>query len=87
MDLVARFGGDEFVLLLPETRPATAQQIAERVRACVEKLVFSNGTRVTVSIGLASMPEQGATAEALIEAADQQMYDAKHVGGNRVGAA
>ncbi len=84
MDLVARFGGDEFVLLLPDARPATALQVAERVRAHVETLVLPKPTRVTVSIGLANMPEDGITAEALIDIADRRMYEAKRVGGNCV---
>ena len=86
MDLVARFGGDEFVLLLPGTNTAAACQIAERVRASVERLAFPRVPRITVSIGLASMPEHGSTAEALVEVADQHMYEAKRAGGNCLGA-
>jgi len=87
MDLVARFGGDEFVVLLPDAGAAIACQVAERVRAQVEGLRFLRTTQVTVSLGQASMPEDGATAESLIEMADQRMYEAKRRGGNQVGAA
>jgi len=86
MDLVARFGGDEFVILLPDADAARAHQVAERVRVQVERLALPRATGVTVSIGLASMPEHGTTAEALVEAADQRMYVAKRAGGNCLGA-
>ncbi|HKV45851.1 MAG TPA: MASE1 domain-containing protein [bacterium] len=84
MDLPARFGGDELVLLLPDVAKKAAVQIAERVRHYVEEIPIGGGTRLTVSVGLASLPEDGETAKALIEAADHAMYEAKHGGGNRV---
>ncbi|HKV44424.1 MAG TPA: diguanylate cyclase [bacterium] len=87
MDLVARSGGDEFVLLLPDLPKRSAVQIAERVRRHVEEIFVSGGPRLTVSVGLASMPEDGETANALMEAADRAMYTVKHSGGNRVSVA
>jgi len=87
MDLVARFGGDEFVLLLPDVPKEAAIQIAERVRRHVEEMLVSGGPSLTVSVGLASMPEDGQTANALMEAADRAMYTVKHIGGNRVSVA
>ena len=80
-------GGDEFVLLLPDTDRKAAVQIAERLRRHVEEIAVPGSTRLTVSVGLASMPADGDTAQALMEAADRAMYKAKHVGGNRVNVA
>lgn len=89
MDLASRFGGDEFVLLLPNATKTAAVQIAERVRRHVEEipLVESLPLRLSVSVGLAGTPDDGETAKALIQAADQAMYEAKRVGGNRVNVA
>ena len=86
-DLAARFGGDEFMLLLPTATKAAAVQIAERIRHHVQEIPGPNGVRLTVSIGLASMPEDGRTASALVEAADRAMYEAKYIGGNCVNIA
>lgn len=83
-DLSARFGGDEFVLLLPDVPKRTAAQVAERIRSYVAEIVLHDEARLTVSIGVATMPEDGETAEAVVEGADRAAYDAKHAGGNRV---
>jgi len=83
-DLVARVGGDEFVLLLADTPKAAAAQIAERVRHHVEKIPVLGAPPLTVSVGLASLPEDGGNAEALMDAADRAMYRVKHAGGNGV---
>ncbi len=86
-DLIARYGGEEFAVVLPETTKAEAIQVAERMRGAVEAKL--NGTEqwkqtITVSIGVATFPEDGTTGEALLEAADQAMYLAKRSGRNRV---
>ncbi len=88
-DNVARYGGDEFVMSLPETPMEGAIIRAERIRSAVETWPFAGeervpGSRVTVSIGIASFPEDATTREELIEAADQAMLLAKRRGGNRV---
>lgn len=85
MDLAARSGGDEFVILLPYTSKRAAARIAERARRRIEGLVLQDGIRLTASLGVASIPDDGATAAALFDAADQAMYEVKHAGGNRVG--
>jgi len=82
-DLAARWGGDEFMVLAPETRRSDAQELAERIRASV---ALSSPVGVTVSIGVATA--DGATttttAEDLEAAADAAVYEAKRHGGNRV---
>ena len=80
-DFVARFGGDEFVLMLPETGAKAALQMAERVRTHISSHRFSGGVgasiHLTASFGVASFPEHAAEAEKLIELADAAMYEAK----------
>ena len=86
-DLLARYGGEEFAVLLPETSKSVANQVAERMRAAVESQVNDGDRwtqRVTVSVGVASQPEDGKTAEQLLVAADQALYTAKRLGRNRV---
>jgi diguanylate cyclase (GGDEF)-like protein len=81
-DEAARWGGDEFMVLAPETRKAEALDLAERIRAAVES---NSSTGVTASIGVATLEAgQPASAEALEAAADAAVYEAKRRGGNRV---
>jgi diguanylate cyclase (GGDEF)-like protein len=86
-DLIARYGGEEFTVLLPESTKSEALQVAERMRAAVEAL-SNEGTawklKVTVSLGVATYPEDGETGQGVLEAADQAMYLAKRQGRNRV---
>ncbi|MFZ3017116.1 MAG: sensor domain-containing diguanylate cyclase [Gallionella sp.] len=93
-DTLARFGGEEFVVLLPHTDMHPARQIAERIRCCIaaKELHAPNGEPInlTISIGLSLLPVDSHTAknQALIErmlaAADKALYRAKHEGRNRV---
>ncbi|MBI4276906.1 MAG: GAF domain-containing protein [Armatimonadetes bacterium] len=89
-DIVARYGGDEFVIVLPHTDQAEAMELAERLRRTVSGTTFLLGEQrvanVTLSAGVASFPDHGITADALIDAADQAMYRVKRSGGNRVAA-
>jgi two-component system, cell cycle response regulator len=89
VDIVARFGGDEFVLVLPETTQEGAVIFAERLRRLIGEQDFSAtgaGLYVTVSVGVAAMgPAQSETAEGLIARADTAMYEAKGGGRNQVG--
>ena len=86
VDLVARYGGEEFVVVLPETDRAgaehTADRICERVRA---RPLHASGVelRVTVSVGVAVLPDDGTTPSALIRAADDALYAAKAAGRDR----
>jgi diguanylate cyclase (GGDEF)-like protein len=79
-DLLARYGGEEFLAVLPGADAAVALEVAERMRADVERAQLG----ATVSIGVASWPARAGSARALIEAADQALYDAKNMGRNRV---
>ena len=87
-DRVCRYGGEEISVIMPETGVQTAIQTAERVRAAVEQVVFKDDSgqeiRVTASIGVAALPEQAATLQELVNAADTALYAAKEGGRNRV---
>jgi diguanylate cyclase (GGDEF)-like protein len=83
IDVAARFGGEEFSILLPQTTIEEAGTIAERVRARIEKTNFPN-RKVTVSIGIASCSMAVNTAEDLISLADKALYEAKRKGRNNV---
>ena len=81
VDFVCRLGGDEFVILLPNITDGEAAAIARRIIARVsEPFEFAAAARVGVSIGLASAPRDGGTADELLSAADRAMYDAKRSG-------
>jgi two-component system, cell cycle response regulator len=83
-DLVARMGGDEFVVVMPETDLDAALQIAERLRGRIGDTPVE-GTTVTVSIGIsASGPDGEGELEATLQRADAVLYEAKRTGGNRV---
>jgi diguanylate cyclase (GGDEF)-like protein len=82
-DVAARFGGDEFCVLLPETDQAGALRVADRIREDVERSGNGAGLQLTVSIGVASA-QKGATAEDLIALADRAAYRAKSSGRNAV---
>ena len=86
-DTVARWGGEEFVIALPDTTPDEAADVAERIRSAVERtpVCAANGEQIqmTVSIGVASRM-QGELQHALIDRADCAMYAAKTGGRNRI---
>lgn len=87
-DMIARYGGEEFAVLLPETTKSEAMQVAERMRIAVETRINDGSTpwptKVTVSIGVGTFPEDGKSGEQVLVAADQAMYVAKRQGRNRV---
>jgi diguanylate cyclase (GGDEF)-like protein len=82
VDCVARYGGEEFVVLMPDTPPAEALELAEHIRARVAAKKFT-GRKMTLSIGVASFPEDADNAEALISIADEALYQAKREGRDR----
>jgi two-component system cell cycle response regulator len=87
VDVVARFGGEEFVVLLPETNSTESRNFAERVLKRVAAYEFGEPGRpvhVTISIGLASFPDERITdGRSLLELADNHLYRAKSEGRNR----
>lgn len=91
VDTLARYGGDEFTIVLVDTAHDAAMRIAERIRRTVEEQVFEVGRearlRLTISIGVATCPDHGDRRELLLDAADKAMYRAKSEGRNRVSSA
>jgi two-component system, cell cycle response regulator len=91
-DLACRFGGEEFVVVMPDTLPETAASVAERLRHVVESEPFTlkqAGIKlgITASLGISSTVWGAESAEALLKQADRALYEAKHGGRNRVVAA
>jgi len=87
IDIAARYGGDEFVVLLPETEPTGAYILAEKIRQDVAELSVSAGgaeIRTSMSIGAVAYPDDGLTVDNLLISADRAMYISKHRGKNRV---
>jgi diguanylate cyclase (GGDEF)-like protein len=85
INVICRYGGDEFAILLVETPKAGAQIYADRIRHVLATHEFPHGRRVSASFGIACLPEDvAAAAEDLIRAADEALYAAKRAGKNRV---
>jgi diguanylate cyclase (GGDEF)-like protein len=87
IDVAARYGGDEFVALLPETDTTGAYVVAEKIRQMVSQLRVEAGVNriaTSLSIGVVSYPVDGQTADELMIAADEAMYSSKRLGKNRV---
>ena len=88
VDIVGRWGGDEFAILLPETPSAIAHQVAERLRGAIESTVVDlemySPLHFSVSIGCASRNAKDDNLDTLLNLADKALYDAKRTGRNRV---
>jgi HD-GYP domain-containing protein (c-di-GMP phosphodiesterase class II) len=82
--VVARYGGDEFVVLMPETGVEQAQILSERLRLWIASDTTMNDRQITASFGVSTFPMHGATAEDILHVADMGMYHSKRTGGNRV---
>ncbi|NWF52695.1 MAG: sensor domain-containing diguanylate cyclase [Nitrospirae bacterium] len=82
VDIVVRYGGDEFVIILPHTPPVAAAQVAERIRKAVERNVFLKNEgyqiKITASFGVASCPENAKSKDELLRLADEAMYKVKY---------
>jgi len=87
-DILGRYGGDEFMIILPETSLAGAQSLAEKIRAAVERLELAvpgnKRTALTLSMGVASCCMPGDDLDALVSLADAALYTSKEAGRNRV---
>ena len=88
-ELAARFGGEEFIILMPETEPTAAASAAGRMREIVEAADFKindkgDTIKRTVSIGVANLHPDGDSAESLLKRADEALYEAKNSGRNKV---
>ncbi len=83
-DLVARYGGDEFVVLMPETTVEQAYLLGDKLRQWLANDPLLREKRITSSVGIATYPQHATTPQELIQIADASMYLAKHQGGNVV---
>lgn len=83
LDMPFRYGGEEFTIILPETRLDDAYNVAERIRKRVEGKMSSKVMPLTISVGVASWPADGVTKEEIIASADAALYRAKQTGRNR----
>ena len=86
-DILARYGGDEFVIFLPETSSEQAKEVADRVCEAVAAIKFMiqhQSMAISVSIGMASYPQDSSTVDDILELADRALYASKQAGRNRV---
>jgi diguanylate cyclase (GGDEF)-like protein/putative nucleotidyltransferase with HDIG domain len=86
-DVVSRYGGDEFVILMPETNMEHARQLASKLRGWVSADPLLREKNISASFGIACYPLHGSTPQELIQVADASMYLSKHQGGNAVSTA
>lgn len=82
-DKVGRWGGEEFVVLCPETKPEGAESLANKIREKIESTTFNDFGKQTASFGIACY-QQGSTLDSMISHADEALYTAKNSGRNRV---
>ena len=82
-DSIGRYGGEEFLILLPETCISAAKELAERIRLAVAEAKIRNATQITCSIGVATL-NKGESILNLIQRADERTYKAKELGRNQV---
>jgi diguanylate cyclase (GGDEF)-like protein/putative nucleotidyltransferase with HDIG domain len=86
-DVVARYGGDEFVILMPETTMEQARQLSSKLRGWISADPLLREKNISASFGIASYPLHGSSPQELIQVADASMYLSKHQGGNTVSTA
>lgn len=83
-DIVARYGGDEFAVVLKESDKENSVKVAERIREAFANAFMQNKVRVTASLGVASFPEDASSMAEFLEAADKALYQSKNTGRNKV---
>ncbi len=83
-DILTRYGGDEFVVVLPETDKTEAFRLADRLKKMIEVHQFSNGAKLTSCVGMATFPQDAQEAGSLIDKVDQALYRAKGKGDNTI---
>ncbi len=86
-DVVARYGGEEYSVILVNTNKEDCMKTVERIRENVENHIYTNNEvneRMTISIGMAQFPEDSEKARGLIRYADERMYEVKKIGGNKI---
>jgi diguanylate cyclase (GGDEF)-like protein/PAS domain S-box-containing protein len=89
IDFAARYGGEEFVIICPETSTKDASNLANRLRKNIEEFPFPNREKqplgkVSISVGIATFPENGASEQEITQKADEAVYYSKHHGRNRI---
>jgi diguanylate cyclase (GGDEF)-like protein len=84
VDTAARFGGDEFVIILPQANTEGAMMVAERLRKRIEQTAVPGFGHMTASLGVATFPIHASSRDTLAVAADRALYYSKHSGRNRV---
>lgn len=84
IDVYARWGGEEFIILLPHIPPKEAKMVAQKLCLAVSRLVFDEGIKITASFGVSCLQEEDKDSQSLIKRADDALYQAKHDGRNRV---
>jgi diguanylate cyclase (GGDEF)-like protein len=84
VDTAARFGGDEFVIILPQANSEGALLVAERLRNRMSEIVVPHFGQVTASLGVATFPLHASSRDTLVVAADRALYNSKNCGRNRV---
>jgi diguanylate cyclase (GGDEF)-like protein len=84
VDTAARFGGDEFVIILPQANPEGAMLVAERLRKRISQMEVPDFGQVTASFGVATFPTHASSRDTLLVAADRALYNSKDAGRNRV---
>jgi diguanylate cyclase (GGDEF)-like protein len=87
VDIPARYGGDEFAVILPNTNKQGSVAVAEKIRSRLKKVTLKSDSRevpVTFSIGIATFPQSASGKELLVEKADRALYESKNHGKNRI---